>query len=280
MMKRVDFLGVDMPRLLIGDNPVNGHSYIPELISQDDMLDYYTEANVMAAMAEAARFGCDAWMPLANEFMLRAIRHYRAAGGTLNVIFQTYPAVDWEVNLRQMQQCRPVGIYHQGTTLDTLCEEGKFQLIRDRIKMAKDLGLKAGIGSHVPDNLKRAEDEDWGCDFYAACLHNTRKRGDKQLSSFITGKPKHVKFYAEDRAEMLATIRQIPKPVIAFKVFAGGQLFYHKSPEEIKLAVESSMTEVFSAIKPGDVATIGCFQRDKNQLAENIAIAKRVLARG
>src|SRR5512135_2382534 len=101
-MIEVDFLGTRVSRLIVGDNPVNGHSYIPEIFSHDDMIDYYTEQNLLAAMAEATSLGYNTSLPLANEFMLRAIRHYRNTGAALNVIFQSFPAVDFFVNVRQM----------------------------------------------------------------------------------------------------------------------------------------------------------------------------------
>ncbi len=280
MIPTVDFFGTQVSRLIVGDNPVNGHSYIPELISHDDMIDYYTEQNLLAAMAEATSLGYNTWLPLANEFMLRAIRHYRNTGAQLNVIFQSFPAVDFFVNVRQMAECSPLGIYHQGTTTDGLCEQGQYQVIRDRIKMVHDVGIKAGIGTHVPETVLRAEDEGWGVDFYVTCLHNTRTRGAAKESSFITGKPKHLKFYMEDRKLMFEMIRQVAKPCIAFKIFAGGQIFYDKTPVQVTAAAEAATRETFENIKPTDLAAIGCFQRDKDQLRENAEIVQRITAAG
>lgn len=77
---------------------------------------------------------------------------------------------------------------------------------------------------------------------------------------------------------MLSALRQVSKPCIAFKVFAGGQLFYHRSAEETPAIVEEAFRETFSQLKPNDIAAIGCFQRDKNQLAENAAALTRALA--
>ena len=110
-----------------------------------------------------------------------------------------------------------------------------------------------------------------------ACLHNTRKRGGEP-SSFITGKAKHMKFFMEDRAEMFKVIQQVQKPCIAFEVLAGGQMFYDKTPEQIPGVVEAAFRETFASIKPTDLATVGFFQRDKDQLRENAEIAQRVLA--
>ena len=279
MLPQVEFLGKRVSRLIIGDNPVNGHSYIPELISKDDMLDYYTEATVHAAMDEGLRLGYNTWLPLACDFMLRALRHYRNSGKELEIIFQPYPALDFAVNLRQMLELKPLGIYHQGTTTDGLMEQGKAQVIKDRIKMVKDSGLYAGLGTHVPETILQAEEEEWGCDFYVGCLHNTRKRGDGQLSSFITRKPKPMKYYAEHRPLMLAAMRQVSKPCIAFKVLAGGQMFYGKAPGEIPKIVEEAFRETLGNIKPNDLMAVGFFQRDRDQIGENAEIIRRILVK-
>lgn len=277
MIPTVDFFGTPVSRLFLGDNPVNGHSYIPEIHTGGEMMDYFTAQNVVKAFFEAEKLGYTACLPLATDYMFRVIRQYRNEGGKLNWIFQPYPAVAIEVNVRQMMACDPLATYHQGTTTDGLVEAGKVDVLRDNIQKLRALGKPVGLGTHVPETILRSEEEDWGVDFYMACLHNTRKRGGEP-SSFITGKTKHIKFFMEDREEMFKVIRQVPKPCIAFKVLAGGQMFYGKTPEEIPGVVEAAFRETFASIKPTDLATVGFFQRDKDQLRENAEIAKRVLA--
>ena len=38
MLPQVDFFGYQVTRLLLGDNPFNGHSYIPEVHGGDEMM--------------------------------------------------------------------------------------------------------------------------------------------------------------------------------------------------------------------------------------------------
>lgn len=277
MIPTVDFFGTQVSRLFIGDNPINGHSYIPEIHTGGEMMDYFTAQNVVKALFEAEKLGFTTCLPLANGFMLRVIRQYRNEGGKLNWIFQPYPAVDIQVNVRQMMAWDPVATYHQGTTTDCLCEAGQTDVLRDNIKKLKACGKPVGLGTHVPETILRSEDEDWDVDFYMACLHNSRKRGGEP-SSFITGKTKHLKFFVEDRQEMFEVIRRVEKPCIAFKILAGGQLFYGKTPEEVPGVVEAAFRETFANIKPTDLATVGFFQRDKDQLREDAEIAAKVLA--
>ncbi len=279
MIPTVDFFGTQVSRLFIGDNPINGHSYIPEICSGEEMMDYFTAQNVVKALFEAETLGFTTCLPLANGFMLRVIRQYRNEGGSMNLIFQPYPCIAVDVNVRQMTAFDPIAVYHQGTTTDGLCEAGKLDVLLDNIKKLRASGKPVGLGTHVPETIVRSEDEGWDVDFYVACLHNTRKRGGEP-SSFITGKEKHLKFFVEDRQEMFEVIRQVQKPCVAFKILAGGQLLYGRTPEEIPGVVEDAFRETFDGIKPTDLATVGFFQRDKDQLRENAQIARKVLAAG
>ena len=49
-------------------------------------------------------------------------------------------------------------------------------------------------------------------------------------------------------------------------------MFDGKNPEEIKEAIKGVYEEVFSAIKPNDIAAIGVFQRDSDQVKENFKL--------
>ncbi len=276
MLPTVNFFGTRVTRVIIGDNPFSGHSYIPDIASGQDMMNFYTADTIVRTLFEAEYAGFNTYIPLGDPFIQRVIRQYRNEGGTMHLVFQPYPAIDLPVNLMQMMACKPLAIYHQGTTTDGLIEEGKVAQLRDNLKRIRETGVPVGLGTHVPETVLRAEMEDWGVDFYMTCLHNTRKRGG-QASSFLTGKEKTIKFFMEDREEMFRAIREVPKPCIAFKAFAGGQVFLNHSEAEIPGIVETVYRETFSSIKPTDLVGIGVFQRDKNQLTQNAEIAARVL---
>ena len=131
--------------------------------------------------------------------------------------------------------------------------------------------MPVGIGTHLPEVIERAEEEDWGADFYMACMHNARRGRRGEQSGFITGKTKaHIKFYPEDRPVMLETLKKVEKPIIAFKIFAGGQMLLNKTEAEIDETIKGVYEEVFSSLKPNDIAAFGAFQRDKDQIAQNI----------
>lgn len=277
MIATVDFFGRKVTRLILGDNPFNGHSYIEDIHSGDEMIDYYTADNCVKALFQAEQDGINTYMALAEPFVFRVIRQYKNEGGKMNIMFQTYPALDLGLNMQMMLKCDPIGIYHQGGTADLYCENGQTDVLRQRIKLIKDSGIPAGLGTHVPETVLQAEEEGWGADFYVTCLYNARRTQRGLQSGFITGKPKTLVFYPEDRFLMFDVIKHVKKPFIAFKMFAGGQVFIGRKPEEIPSVAEAFIKETYENIKPSDMAMVGVFQKYKNQIKENTDIVKKII---
>jgi len=278
MIPTVDFCGTQVSRLMLGDNPFNGHSYIHSVHTGDEMMDYYTAENVLKILFEAEEHGINTYVALADQFILRILRQYRNEGGKMNIIFQSYPPVDLEVNVRQMMDCDPIGIYHQGGSFDLLLEEEKKDEMHKRIAIIRASGVKVGICSHVPEVLLQANKENWDADFYMACLYNARRTQRGQQSGFITGSPKELEFYPGDPPHMYEAVKSVSKPCIVFKLFAGGQVFLGHDSDKIPDVMESVYKEVYQNIKPEDTACIGVFQKNTDQLKQNVDIAKKVLA--
>ena len=124
MIEKTDFFGTYVSRFLLGDNPFNGHSYIKSIHNGEEMMDYYTADECIRTLFEAEDLGINTYVALADPFVLRFIRQYRNEGGNMNIIFQSYPAIELETNLQMMMKCHPIAIYHQGSTADYLVESG------------------------------------------------------------------------------------------------------------------------------------------------------------
>ena len=273
MISTVDFFGNTVTKLIIGDNPMNGHSYIEDQTPGAEMKSYYTAEKIKEALFTMEKTGFNTMLPLADPYIIRILQEYRAAGGTMQFIFQPYMPMDQDVSMMQMKQVDPIGIYHQGTTTDYLYETGQCDKILAMIEKYHSMGIPVGLGTHRPDVIEKSENEGWNVDFYVACMQNARKNREGEQSGFITGKTKsHLIFYPEDRGVMLETLRKVSKPVIAYKIFAGGQMFLGKTEPEIRAAVKGAYEEVFTALKPNDFAAIGVFQRDKDQIREDAAL--------
>lgn len=276
-MKTVDFFGTQVSKLILGDNPVHGHSYISDVTPGSKMMDYYTADNFLALLRHAEELGINAFLGLANDFTFRVWRQYKNEGGNMHLMFQTYPPMDLEANIMQMKGQNPIAIYHQGGSFDYMLETGQEEDAKARIRLLKKSGLPVGLCSHVPEVILRAEEEDWGADFYMTCLYNARKQQRGQQSGFITGKSKSLVFYPEDKYEMFKVIKQVQKPCLVFKMLAGGQVFYGKDPSEYEAVLEKEFRDVYENMKPQDIGVIGVYQGDHDQLGQNVRIINKIL---
>jgi len=269
-MPTLDFFGTQITSMIIGDNPVNGHSYIQDRISGEEMSSFYTEDRFVDMLFECEAAGFNTFLPLACEKDFSALRKFYANGGKMNLIFQPFPPTPLEINVKEMMEFAPIGIYHQGTTTDYLTETDQIDLLRHNIELIRESGAAVGLCSHVPETLLMSENENWGIDFYMACLYNARRDRRGVESGFITGKTKaNLLFYPDDRFLMYDAIQKIKKPVIAYKILAGGQIFENHIPSEYREIAKRFIKEAYDNIKPIDATCVGVFQRDFDQIEQN-----------
>lgn len=278
-MKYVDFFGNKVSKLIVGDNPFNGHSYIHEYITGKEMVNYHTEDKILEAMHRMEELGINTMLPLADPYIIRILQHYRNNGGKMNFIFQHYAPVPIENSIPQMMTVDPIGAYISGSFIDVNYELGKKDEILKMIDKAKETvaarggNMKIGIGTHHPEVVEISEEEDWGADFYMACMYNLRRNRIGEQSGFLTGKTKAgIVAIPEDRPVMLETLKKIKKPVLAFKIFAGGQMLVDRTEAERRVLIEDAYNTIFTALKEDDLAVMGIFQKYHDQLGENVSV--------
>lgn len=280
-MKYVDFFGHKVSKLICGDNPFNGHSYITHLIPGAEMKNYHTEAKIIDAMHQMEELGINTMLPLADPYIIRILQHYRADGGKMNFIFQTFAPFmtsydNAKMSVWQMMSVNPIGLYLSGTYTDVRFETERNHEIIGMMNLLRNMcgpeNIKVGFGSHRPELIELCEKENWGAEFYMACMYNLRRNREGQDSGFITGKSKSdIKaIIPGDRAIMLDTLKGIDKPIIAFKIFAGGQMLAEKEEAERKVLIKDTYDTIFTSLKPNDFATMGIFQKNHDQLTENV----------
>ena len=278
MFPTVDFFGTQVTRMIIGDNPVNGHSYIQDQISGAEMSDYYTQSRVVELLFEVVEAGYNTILPIACPKTFGILREFRSKGGKINIIFQPYPRTPLADNIEEMREFDPIATYHQGSVADFLIETGDEKTLFENLEILKKSGLPIGYASHDPGVVLRAEEENWGMDFYMTCLYNMRRNRKGQQSGFITGETKAGVVYGpEDRLEMLEVIKKVNKPCIAYKLLAGGQTLIGQDPEQREATIRRLFKETYDNIKSTDIACIAVFQRDTDQLAQDTRILKEIL---
>jgi len=228
--------------------------------------------NIMALLGECQKHGVNTFQTRGDRHMGRAFLEHRLAGGTMQWIAQTASEfASIPANVAEVARYKPAAIYHHGTHTDNSWHTGRIDQVRDILKAIRDHGLPAGLGSHIPEVIQYAEEKGWETDFYMCCVYNLA-RGYKSAPAVEQNAYAKDRFQADDPARMMAVMRQVPKPCFAFKIMAASRNC--KTPQDARRAFEFA----FANIKPNDAVVVGIFQKHKNQVAENAACVREILA--
>ncbi len=257
-------------RLIVGGNPVSGNSHwSPEM--DREMADYFSAANVKKLLAACEKAGINTWQSRADRHIMRLLREYRNEGGRIQWIAQTASELsDQFRNVRDAAASGAIGIYHHGSRTDALFRAGKLDDVKDMLKAMKDAGVRAGVGTHIPEVIDEIESRGWDVDFYMTCLYNLSRPKD-EAAKLAGGGLKGEFFYDPDREKMLERVRRTPKQCLIFKVYGAGRKC--GSYEQMKGALE----QVFRYAKPTDAVVIGMFPKQKEQVLENCRLLHEVL---
>ena len=264
-MRTVDFLGMKTSKLIVGGNPFSGYAYSDDPNADKEMMLYYDSKTIAQTLTYAQSLGYTSTVMLADELAFRSLLLHWETGGTMQYIAQVGPHYPPEI----VKHKGASAMFVWGGWADGLIADGnKTELIRI-INQMKQTGIPVGMASHDPENLRKAEREGWGLDFYMVCLH--RKRED-HVSSALTGKKGiDLEWVSGTRKIALEFIQSCSKPCIAYKVFAGG--WYARQDDALRF---KKLQEVYTSIKDTDIAVIGCFQKHKDQLKENAKYLERI----
>ncbi len=270
LLPTVDFFGHKVSRLICGGNPLSGISHFTAEMDRD-MLEYYTAPNILALFDECLANGINTFQSRGDRHQMRIFLEHRLAGGKIQWLAQTASEFsDIKAHIDEIADYNPIAIYHHGTHTDNSWHTGKIDRVADIVKMIKDKGLPAGIGSHIPEVIEYAEEKGWETDFYMGCMYNLARQY-KSAPAVDRHAYERDKFPAEDPGRMAATLRNVSKPCIAFKLMAASRNC--TTPECTKKAFETA----FASIKPGDMVDVGMFQKHRNQVAENARFVREIL---
>ncbi|UCH33627.1 MAG: hypothetical protein JSV65_13790, partial [Armatimonadota bacterium] len=152
-------------------------------------------------------------------------------GRGLRWIAQSVGGVDGtEKCIRRVAELGAIGCYIHGGLTEQLTdfESRTIARVADWLALIKDLGMTAGIACHNPEVLRIAEEQDCGAEFYMQTINP-------------------VAYFAAADTDLVArTIRDCPRPVLAFKILAAGRV---EPREAFAFALER--------IKPTDGVIVG-----------------------
>ncbi len=260
-------------RLIIGGNPLCGNSHFSEQLSRE-MAEYFTEERVVGTLERAEVCGINTIQARGDYHrVLYWLELYRRNGGKMYWIAQTASEMhDVFQNIRIISAAGAIGIYHHGSRTDNLWHEGKIDKVNDYLKCMRDEGVMVGLGTHIPDVIKYAEDKGWDIDFYMSCFYNISRQ--KRESNLVRGTfvQDEEEFRPDDPAEMCKVIRQTDKICLAFKILGANRRC--KSQEDVYDAFKFA----FENIKPIDAVVVGMYPKHIDQIRLNVGYVSKILS--
>ena len=256
----------DITRMVAGYNPIGGYSHATTNLSQH-MRSYYTVERTVEFLRHCEAEGINAF-----QFDLSA-----KIEKVLDVLWGTDTKLRFiclhaerasDASLDHLMKYKPIAVVHHGGVTDSFFRAGKARQVHDFVKKVHDCGVLAGVSSHNPTNIARIADEGWENDLFMACFHNVSRTQDEmkeELGLVTVGAP----FIESDRDKMTAVIRQVDVPCLGFKILAAGRRC--TTPR----GVEGAFQYAFEHIKKTDGVIVGMFTAHKDEVAEDVAFARK-----
>src|SRR5262249_20522492 len=121
-------------RLILGGNPIYGHSHFNKHFSQH-LIDWHTPEHVQQLLKRAEQAGINTWQNSYAGRTLQALDHYREAGGKMN-----WPGLgkgDWDQKPQLIDEAakrKPIGIAPHGSLAERLHRQDKLTVLTDLLK--------------------------------------------------------------------------------------------------------------------------------------------------
>jgi hypothetical protein len=257
-------------RLIMGGNPIYGHSHFNKLFSQHQTA-WHTPERVLALVQRAEQAGINTWQNSYAERTLQDLDRYREAGGKMHWL--CLGKGDWEQKPELVEQAakrKPIGIAPHGSHAEKLHREKKIDVLSELLKRIRQTGVLVGLSAHNPDLIELAEEKGWDVDYYMCCLYYlTRPRAEYQK---LLGHdlPLGEIYLPKDPPRMFKTVQATRKPCLVYKVLAAGRRIDSKG--EVRSAFETALKN----IKPTDAMIVGMYQQFSDQVGENVALVQEL----
>lgn len=263
----------DVTRLILGGNPIYGHSHFNRLLSQYQTA-WHTPARVLELLHRACQAGINTWQNSYAERTLHDLDRFREAGGKLHWLCLGKP--DWEDRPERIAEAarrKPIGIAPHGALAEKLYREKRLAFLTELLKRIRDQGVLVGLSAHNPALIELAEEKGWDIDYYMCCLYYLTRSRSELEKLFGPHVPLGEVFLASDPPRMFQAIRATRKPCLAYKVLAAGRRV--GTPAQVRSCFETA----FANIKPTDAVIVGMYQQLGDQVGENAVLVREICSR-
>jgi hypothetical protein len=239
-------------RLICAGNPFGGYAHGGGLVYLDKLFKaYFTDEKIVETLQLCTANGINTALIETEDNILRSLDLYeKMMGHRIQWICQIPPDRKKLGLMKHMKQQiqiaadnKAIAAFIQGGATENMFSENRTEEIRELIALMKEKGMVAGICSHKPAIIEKAEELDLGAEFYMMTLNQ-------------------VGYACDDPEAAKRAMKNIDKPFINFKVLGAGR----DRPESgFRYAVEAGATFI----------AVGMFDF---QVKENAELARTILA--
>ncbi len=206
---------LDVSRVILGGNLVNGYAHARDLIYVNNLVKaYHTTEKVLEMLWLAEKCGMDTMifnLQVGHRF---ALEYQKRNIGNTTFIAQCAAADNLRDRVHLAIDVGAKGAYIQ--QVSNLVKEDRFDEVVEVLDIIRDNGLVAGIGDHEVKYIKQCVDKGIEFDFVMKTFHPT------DYWSYLAEKERNDNRYCEDREATIEFMKTMEKPWIAFKTLAAG----------------------------------------------------------
>jgi hypothetical protein len=260
----------DITRLILGGNPIYGHSHFNRILSQA-MTTWHTPERVVELLRHCEARGINTWQNSYADRTLSDLDRFREAGGKLNWLCLGKP--DWDEHPERIEEAarrKPIGIAPHGSLAERLHRAGKVDVLTGLLKRIRATGALVGLSAHDPAVIELAEEKGWDVDYYMCCLYYLTRPRDELQKLLGPDLPLGEIYLPGDPARMFKVIKGTRKPCLVYKILAAGRRV--DSPAQVRQSFETA----FNNIKPTDAVIVGMWQQFGDQVGDNAKLVREL----
>jgi hypothetical protein len=216
-MSKATIKGLDLSRMIMGGNLINGWAHARDLLYLSDLVKaYHTREKIYATFKMGEACGINAYSGGPSNIGLME-DYWEKAEGTMRFIVQA-------TALDNALDCLDRGAstaYLQGEVADKLVREEKFDEIAEFVERLRKEKAVVGIGGHRLKTVTACVERGIEPDYWMKTIHHDR------YWSRMADKPEHDNVYCREPEETIEFMNSLPQPWIGFKVLAAGALKPH-----------------------------------------------------
>jgi len=258
---------LELSRLMLGGNLITACAHSRDLRYVSQLMNHYnTKEKIIETLALAEKHGINSINTHIDDASNNIVKQYRQQrGGKMKWIVAVYASPMSANPFEGIDRAAQEGadaLYIWGVAADGLVKQKNMDLIKRTLAHMRRTGLPIGIAAHTPAVIVASEKAKLDVDFYQKTLH-TRDYPTAQKPNEQGDFGNYDNSWCRNADEVIALMKTVKKPWIAFKVMAAG-------------AITPSEAFPYSFNNGADFVLAGMFDF---QIEEDVQIAKEALAK-